>query len=87
MDGVDESRRGALFVAPEELEQAVLAMVQDVRSSEREQLLSEIARLFGWQRKGADVTKVLTSTLDRVLKRGEIIEVDGLLQVPQETDA
>ena len=87
LNGVEESRRGALFVAPEELEQAVLSMIQDLRSSEREQLLSETARLFGWQRKGPDVAKVLTSALDRVLKRGEVIEIDGHLQFSQDMEA
>ncbi len=87
LNGVDESRRGALFVAPEELEQAIVSMIQDLRLSERGQLISETARLFGWQRKSPDVVKVLTSALDRVLKRGEATEIDGLLRFSREMEA
>ena len=81
VDDRAETRRGALQIPPEELENAVLRMITDLRSSERGELLSEVARIFGWQRKGMDVVSVLTLALERLINSGKVQDSGDRIQI------
>ncbi|MFF9778932.1 DUF3320 domain-containing protein [Streptomyces sp. NPDC013978] len=51
---------------------------------QREDLLREAARFFGWARLGADIRDALTGDIDRLIAAGDLIESEGGL-MPAET--
>ncbi|WP_052605245.1 DUF3320 domain-containing protein [Acidithrix ferrooxidans] len=79
--GEENSRRGPLQITREELGHAIMNLVDDAQAIQRDQLLAEVARIFGWQRKGSEVTRVLESVIDELAEAGRISEKEGRIQV------
>jgi hypothetical protein len=58
--------RSVAYVPSEELDGAMLNVVRDAGSAERDQLFTAVARIFGWGRHGTDVNAALGAALSRL---------------------
>jgi very-short-patch-repair endonuclease len=67
-----EARRGADEIPLAELQLAVLHLVQDARRVSRDELTYQVARLFGWNRRGSDIAAALDKAVDRLLREEQI---------------
>lgn len=67
-------------VHPAELSRAIRLLLAEMGSATSEQLTIATARLFGWNRTGSEIQTRLDAMLDRLLEKGEIRRVDGVLQ-------
>ncbi len=55
-------------------------LVADVGGATRDEVLTTLARLFGWARRGSLVEARLNEAIDRVVAAGRLVEVDGKLR-------
>jgi REase_MTES_1575/Protein of unknown function (DUF4011)/AAA domain/Protein of unknown function (DUF3320) len=69
-----EARRSADEIPPDELRLAVINLARDARRVRREELTFEVARLFGWNRRGADITAALDRALDALQRARQLNE-------------
>jgi hypothetical protein len=53
---------------------AVLNLVRDAKRVRRDELTSEVARLFGWNRRGRDIAAALDRAVDGLHRGGELGE-------------
>lgn len=67
-------------IHPAELKRAIRLLLAEMGSATSEQLTTATARLFGWTRTGSEIQTRLDAMLDRLLEKGEIRRVDGVLQ-------
>ncbi|MCX4667968.1 DUF3320 domain-containing protein [Streptomyces sp. NBC_01381] len=77
-------RRVALVPAVER-QLALRSVVEEQLGAQREDLLREVARFFGWARLGADIREVLTGDVDELVEQGFVVETDAGL-MPAEGD-
>ncbi|MFD6530524.1 DUF3320 domain-containing protein [Streptomyces sp. NPDC060184] len=54
-------------------------VIEESPGVDREELLREVARFFGWTRLGPDIRNALTSDLDDLVATGVVREADGFL--------
>lgn len=67
-------------VPAEEMDLAVRHLVADARSVDEEDLVRAVARVFGWQRAGADIQAAVLGALDRMEADGSVVRSgDGSL--------
>lgn len=59
-------------VPDSELELAIRSVVSDARSITQEELTRHVARLFGWQRRGSDITQRLGRAVERMIRSGQL---------------
>jgi hypothetical protein len=59
-----------------EMQLAVDHLVRDARRVSRDELTREVARLFGWNRRGPDIARALDEAVDFLIQKGRI-EMDG----------
>ena len=69
-------------VHDDELSSALVAYVHDSGSVSSDTLLIAVARLFGWTRRGADITARLTSLLQTALDEGLLIGTSDAVRAP-----
>jgi len=74
------SRKPAL-VAPEEVAAAVLAVVRDGFSVEREAVVLPAARLLGFARPGEEQRQQLAATIEKLLQAGALADANGVLSI------
>lgn len=80
-DGVDpDTFRKVDEVPDSEMELAIRNVVSDGRSVTREELTRHVARLFGWQRRGSDITHRLDLTVDRMIRAGHLSRSDDRIE-------
>lgn len=78
----DDSFRDIHHIPPEELTQAILALVRDARAMSEEELVNSIARLFGFKRTGAKIRQAIEDASATLLTDGDLLKAtDGTLQV------
>ena len=78
-----ETVREIVHVPPEELALAMRQLVTDVRTVSKEDLLTRVRSLFGFQRTGSRIRSVLEAVLDDLLTEGVIVQgADGTLRLP-----
>jgi hypothetical protein len=70
------ARRDVDEVPPAELKLAVDHLVREARRVSRDELTFEVARLFGWNRRGPDIAAALGSAVDALI-RDRTIGEDG----------
>ncbi|HOF88630.1 MAG TPA: DUF3320 domain-containing protein, partial [Armatimonadota bacterium] len=73
------SRRDASDLPPEEIANAALYVLQQQVSLPMEDLVRETARLFGFQRTGINVEKLIRAGVERLFARGKAIVQDGMV--------
>lgn len=71
-----QARRNVDEVPKAELRLAVEHLVRDARRVSADELTREVARLFGWSRRGPDIARALHETVDNLINKGRI-ERDG----------
>jgi hypothetical protein len=59
-----------------ELALAVQHLVEDARRVSRDELTFQVARLFGWNRRGSDIAAALDRAVDKLLRDG-VLQSDG----------
>lgn len=70
------ARRTAEEVPLAEIQLAIRQLVRDAKRVRRPELTLEVARLFGWKRRGPDITAALDRAVDGLLRAGDLDE-DG----------
>ena len=66
-------------IAPEELQLAILLYVTDSKGIGREHLITNLARLYGWSRNGANITTRIQDEIDALVRQGSLREQDTRL--------
>ena len=75
------AERSATQISPTEAKLAVWHIVDDARRVSRDELTSEVSRLFGWNRRGPDIATALHGAVDALIREGLIVEAEGFLKV------
>jgi very-short-patch-repair endonuclease len=75
------TRRTVAEIASSERQLAIELLVKDARRISRDELMTGFARLFGWQRAGADIRSSFERDLGLLLKAGALNEKDGIVEV------
>jgi hypothetical protein len=57
----------------------MLAMLRDAAGLDRSDLTQQIGRIFGWNRRGNDVTSRLSAVLDELISDGVVIATEHSL--------
>jgi hypothetical protein len=71
------TQRDSHLVSPDEIKLAMFHLVKDARSVSVADLRVRIARLFGWQRIGAEIGLVLTNAFDELVSSGSLEVTSG----------
>ena len=74
------AERSATQISRAEAKLAVWHIVDDARRVSRDELTSEVRRLFGWNRRGPDIATALHGAVDALVREGFIVEAEGFLQ-------
>jgi very-short-patch-repair endonuclease len=69
------------FVAPEELEAAIIMVVRDSFTVEREALALPTARLLGFSRPSEEQRQSITEVIDKLLADKKLSETNGILSI------
>ncbi|GIK55361.1 MAG: DUF4011 domain-containing protein [Chloroflexi bacterium] len=67
------------FIAPEEVEEAVLLVVYDAVGITREEIPPTVGRLLGFRQVGEGVTTAVQTAVERLIKKGWVTAVGGQL--------
>ena len=73
--------RSATQISRTEAKLAVQHIIADARRVSRDELTLEVSRLFGWNRRGADIAAALNGAVDALIGEGLIVEDEGFLTV------
>jgi REase_MTES_1575/Protein of unknown function (DUF4011)/AAA domain len=71
-EGFPQTRRNAEEVPPSEIRQAMLNLVGEAQSIEKAELFVRVARIFGWGRTGAVISRILNAQLASLVADGEV---------------
>ncbi len=77
-----QARRSAEEIPLEEMQLAVVQLVRDAKRVKRSELTFEVARLFGWNRRGPDIAAALDRSVDGLLRAGELKADEDYLLTP-----
>ena len=75
-----DARRSVEEIPRSELKLAVLHLVRDARRVSRDELTFQVARLFGWNRRGPEIAAGLDGAVDELVRDGEVAEDNGYLK-------
>ena len=67
-------------IAPEEYRLAIFAVLRESFSTERGELTALVARVLGFDRTGNGLESSISGEINRMLRAGEISELDGRLE-------
>jgi very-short-patch-repair endonuclease len=74
------AERSAMQIPRTEAKLAVQHIIDDARRVSRDELTSEVSRLFGWNRRGPDIAAALDGAVDALVREGLIVEAEGFLK-------
>jgi hypothetical protein len=77
VEGEPWTKRTVAQVHPDELALALLRFAQDARSIPHDELTVRTARLFGWGRRGSDISAAMDQALRFLVNEGRLVLVDG----------
>lgn len=77
--GDPDAIRSVEDIPPSELDAAASSLVQDAIRVNRDELTSSLAGVFGWARRGPEISEALTASVDRLIAKGVLVEVAGSL--------
>ncbi|MCY4523092.1 MAG: DUF3320 domain-containing protein [Caldilineaceae bacterium] len=69
-------------VAPSEIDEGLLLVVDKTFGAEKADIVRETARQFGWRRTGSNIDHKLSERVDRLLEGGQLLLRGGMLVVP-----
>jgi REase_MTES_1575/Protein of unknown function (DUF3320) len=73
IEGLPESRRKPEYVAPEEVESAMMLVAQYALSMNKDSLISETAKVFGINRSGKEDLEVFSEALKRLVRERKLV--------------
>ena len=76
------ARRRADEVPLAEMQLAVANLIADAKRVRRDELTFEVARLFGWNRRGPEIAAALDRAVDGLLRNGSVTADDEYLLIP-----
>ena len=82
-----ETERSVEEVAPQELELALRLVARDAKSIGDYALMTYVARLFGWDRSGSQITGALGACIRRLVRRQVLITENGRLRIEESNAA
>jgi very-short-patch-repair endonuclease len=71
-------------VPPEEIRLAVLGLLTDAITAERDELTASTARLFGWSRRGADIGRALDQAVTLLIRENLVTRDGQLLRITKQ---
>jgi len=71
-------------ICPDELATALVNLVNDGGTVSRDDLMTATARVYGWNRRGTDITTYLLFVIDALLDNGSIIGDSTALTIPSD---
>jgi hypothetical protein len=71
--GLPESKRKALYIAPEEVEAAMKFVAQYALGISDESLIAETAKLFGLNHSGEDAKQIFGEVLKRLIRERKLV--------------
>ena len=83
VSGEPFSFRRIEYIPPEEIEGAMRLVVHHAMSLSAESLLTETARIFGFDRTGSRITTRLLEIYKRLLEKGELVSHGGIVSLPK----
>lgn len=79
-----ESFRTVSQIPKEELDAAILMAVREARSVVEDELTKHVAGMFGWARRGPDISAAMERSVRRLIRRGELAHSgDALIEGPE----
>ena len=73
VQGVPESKRKPEYIAPEEVESAMMLVAQYALGISKDSLIAETAKVFGLNRSGADANQVFYEILKRLIRDRKLV--------------
>ncbi|SFE52059.1 DUF4011 domain-containing protein [Blastococcus tunisiensis] len=77
----EEGVRRIGWIPTDELDRAIVLLVRDARTMDKDHVGTAVSRLFGWRRMGADIQAAVASSVSRLLATRYLVEQDGELLV------
>ena len=81
-----DAKRPIDRVAPSEIDEGLLVVAKASYGMEREDLIRETARQFGWRRTGQHIDRRLSEGIERLLKSGRLSLRANMLVIPDSGD-
>ncbi len=75
-----ETERRVEHVPPQELDVAMAHVAAEAVAASADQLTESVARVFGWRRRGPDISDALAASLQRLIAAGSLEEAGGALR-------
>lgn len=70
-------------IAPQELESGVLTVMHHLLVIDRDDLIKEVAKQFGYNRTGADILQAIRGAIRKLQKNGQLVELDNQVALTQ----
>ncbi|MCL1598889.1 MAG: DUF3320 domain-containing protein [Actinomycetia bacterium] len=83
VEGEPETQRKATQVPREELQLAVVELLRDAISADRDELTLMVSKLFGWRRRGSEISTILDGVVTGLLRGKRIVRDGDQLRVGQ----
>jgi very-short-patch-repair endonuclease len=77
----EEGVRKIGWIPPDELDRAIVFLIRDAKTMDKDHLGTAVCRLFGWRRLGADIQAAVASAVSRLIASPHLVEKDGELLV------
>ena len=71
-------------ICPDELAAALVNLVNDGGTVSSDDLMTATARVYGWNRRGTEITTSLSYVIDALLENGSITGDSSALTIPSE---
>jgi len=86
-EGDPSTKRKVRDVAQEDMKLAVLRLLGDAITAERDELTAHTARLFGWSRRGSDIGRALDQAATALIKEKLVTREGQLLRISNDAPA
>lgn len=81
---VDRCSRAVDRIHPAELEAAVLTLIRDVGGMGQDEVMLRVSRLFGWNRRGPDITRTLSVIVEGLIGTSRLVRAGDDLRVAED---
>jgi hypothetical protein len=78
-----ETERKVAQVPVDELQLAIVQLLRDSIRADRDELTALVAKLFGWSRRGGEISAALQKAVAVLLMSGPIVSVGDQLRVAE----
>lgn len=78
----DEVQRNLAWISPEELELAILYVVEDQFACQRGAITKAVAEVFGWARVPQGMVPMVDAAIDRLIREGRLVAAGDTISLP-----